>query len=785
MMRKTLVFYGLLFYAYFLFPHIARSSHIVGGEFSYRYLGSNQYEMQLTIYRNCFDPDPGAEFDNPAAIGIFDSANVLLDTIFLPFLGADTILLTGNDPCLVLPSNICYEYTTYIDTLNLPPIPGGYQLAYQRCCRTNALVNVFNVANTGATFYASIPDSSIAQNNNSPAFNLLPPAFICVNTPFVFDHSATDPDGDSLVYEIFTPLAGGTSTNTQPIPPSSPPYSLIIWNFPYSLINVFGGVPLAVNSQTGLLTATPNTQGEFLFGVRVKEYRNGVLVGKTLRDYQINIVDCQNSTVASFQTPVTSCGIQTVQFANNSTGASSYHWDFGAQSVSSDTSNLPNPSFTYPDTGIYQVMLIAYSANGCVDTTFGSVFIYAPFTPEFTYSSSQCSDTVYFYDTSSQTSGNVNLWNWNFGDSITSSIQNPVHIYSQTGSFIVTLIASTDAGCTDTVQHTVVITQADSMAQFTYTPVSCQPAISFSSSFTSGLNYWWSFGDTQTSGIPSPSHTYSSPGTYSVILIVTDSAGCKDTVQKDVTVSLIVPDAAFSFQPLSCNEFVFTNQSQNATQYIWNFGDGNISVNENPNHSYTGDGGFSVTLIALYDAGCEDTMVQSLTVTPTANAVFDYEQDKCTGAVVFNSPVLQNISYHWNFGNGDTSDLNNPVHTYSGKGEYEVTLIFNRGTACADTAKQTINYSAELDLFIATIFSPNGDGINDMIFVRGTGNSQFRFIIYDRWGEKVFETTDKSNGWDGTFRGKAMNAAVFVYYVEVSCPNGYTKKEKGNITLIK
>jgi hypothetical protein len=109
----------------------AGATHIVGGEMNYRYLGNNDYEVRLTVYRDCYNGVP--PFDNPAAIGIFDVNNNLVNTLYINFTFSDTLAPTVLSPCLIPPTNICYEKTTYIATVNLPPIPGGYQLVYQRC----------------------------------------------------------------------------------------------------------------------------------------------------------------------------------------------------------------------------------------------------------------------------------------------------------------------------------------------------------------------------------------------------------------------------------------------------------------------------------------------------------------------------------------------------------------------------------------------------------------------------------------------------------------------------
>ena len=156
-------------------------------------LGGNQYRVTLTVYRDCYNGQAG--FDNPAAIGIFDSNGDLVASLDATITNSGAVANTINSPCLVPPTNVCYEYAVYQFSTLLPPISGGYTIAYQRCCRNSTILNLANVQSTGATYFATVPDTLVVQDNSSPYFNLLPPTFICSGVPFTFDHSATDPDG--------------------------------------------------------------------------------------------------------------------------------------------------------------------------------------------------------------------------------------------------------------------------------------------------------------------------------------------------------------------------------------------------------------------------------------------------------------------------------------------------------------------------------------------------------------------------------------------------------------
>jgi len=327
----------------------AQATHIVGGELNYKNLGSNNYEIRLTVYRDCYVGVP--PFDNPAAVGIFDSNNNLLQTLNMTFRGLDTLPPTINDPCTIPPLDFCYEVTTYIDTINLPPLAGGYQISYQRCCRNQNILNIVNPECVGATYYATIPGPEVVTVNSNPVIKFWPPPFICVDKPWVFDDSAIDYDGDSLVYELFMPYEGLTAScpmigpftpastscpNTVPVCPTvpvNPPFTTITWLAPYNTSNMLGGVPMQINSSTGLVTATPNLQGYFVIGIKVKEYRNGVFLSETKRDFQLIVKPCPQEVVAAAQAPQAICGTTNATFLNNSTGSAglSFNWYFGDQ----------------------------------------------------------------------------------------------------------------------------------------------------------------------------------------------------------------------------------------------------------------------------------------------------------------------------------------------------------------------------------------------------------------------------------------------------------------------
>ncbi|HJW29163.1 MAG TPA: hypothetical protein VJ508_07905, partial [Saprospiraceae bacterium] len=277
-----------------------KAKHIVGGEIYYECLGpgslpdTRNYKLTMKIYRDC--ASDGANFDNPARIGVYSYINGVY--AFVKVLnvnhGSVTDVESIADPCLILPPNVCVEETSYIINLNNTPIiAGSYIVSWQRCCRNNSITNIIAPNNTGATYMIEITQDAQNTCNDGPRFNSFPPIGICTNEALNFDHSASDPEGDQIVYEFCAPLRGGgplgvdnpNQTNDcdgiTPDPRNClPPYDDVTFNAPnYSAASPLGiGSSITINPVTGLITGTPKLTGQFVVGVCVKEFRNGVLM---------------------------------------------------------------------------------------------------------------------------------------------------------------------------------------------------------------------------------------------------------------------------------------------------------------------------------------------------------------------------------------------------------------------------------------------------------------------------------------------------------------------------
>ncbi len=450
-----------VFFVLFLLTIRSFASHITGGEMYYTLVsqaGNNYtYAITLKLFR---DPGSSAGLDANAAIAIFEKGTGLMVwNGLVPLANQTTITLSSPGPCIVNPPVVSYNIGYYNFNVTLPGSQNGYIVAYQRCCRVTTLTNVSGSGNIGATYTAEIPGFepiSSAPANNSARFLGVDTVIICEGYPFKYNFGASDPDGDSLRYMLCTAYSGGSTTTPAPNPPLAPPYNSVPYAAPFGQATPLGS-GVSINSFTGEITGTAPTAGVYVVTVCVQEWRNGVVIATQRKDLQIKVADCDIAAVTLEPDGYIDCTDFTVSFANltPSSFINSYFWDFGDLSTAGDTSLLSSPTYTYPDTGVYFVKVVANRNLPCSDSTTAPVRVYPGFIPDFSFTGSCLNFPVQFNDQSFAAHGNINFWHWDFGVGSTladtSNLQNPQYSYTATGSYTVELIVGSDKGCRDTV----------------------------------------------------------------------------------------------------------------------------------------------------------------------------------------------------------------------------------------------------------------------------------------------------------------------------------------------
>lgn len=439
-----------------------------------------------------------------------------------------------------------------------------------------------------------------------------------------------------------------------------------------------------------------------------------------------HVVDIRSIPVAFFDIEAPNCLGSETNFTDHSSNEDGYInrwvWNYGDGSFN-DTiyfPSNPNTSHSYTLLGTYEVSLSILNSFGCESTYSEQVSITPAPIANF-YSSSACEDmNVSFQDASSANgAGNIVSWVWNFGDPSsgvlnTSEMQNPVHLFGSPGIYTVTLYVVNYNNCSDTISKQINVGIAPPVA-FTW-EATCPNTLS--SFFTdpsvvdigSVATYAWEFGDGGQSNLQDPQHSYNSSGNYTVILSITDTAGCVNTVSNVITVGE-APVAFFSNTEPVCEGDImeFFNESYSSTGYIvvweWNFGDGNsVTINypnsPNTSHQYSTSGTFNVTLTVTNNLGCTNSVIRQVSITPSPIANYSFISACLETPVQFNDMSQANgggqiISWYWEFGDpasgtGNYSTLQNPTHIFTQAGTYNVVLNITSSNSCTSSISQQV-----------------------------------------------------------------------------------------------
>ena len=395
-------------------------------------------------------------------------------------------------------------------------------------------------------------------------------------------------------------------------------------------------------------------------------------------------------------TPISGCAPLLVNFTDLSTGnPTSWQWDLGNGTISF----LKNPAVTYFAPGQYNIKLTVTNAGGS-NTIIKTQFITAYAVPIVNFSGTPLTGCfplpVQFTDQSTAGSGSINKWEWDYGDGNLSFVQSPLHTYLGAGNFNVSLRVTNSFGCITSVTKPQYIKIGNgAKASFTFlAPNACTvpSTVSFTNTSTGSgtLTYLWDFGDGITSALTNPTHTYTAGGTYTIKLIIVNPTGCTDTIIKTNAITVGSVKADFTSPAIICEgtPFNLTNTSTPIPANVtWYFGDGTTSTVINPAKTYSTTGTFTIKMVAGFGA-CADSI--SKTVNVLAKPVITFSADK-TGScnapltVNFSSTVTGGNNYQWDFGDGTTSNQQNPTHTYSAMGIYDVKLVATNAAGCSET----------------------------------------------------------------------------------------------------
>lgn len=517
--------------------------------------------------------------------------------------------------------------------------------------------------------------------------------------------------------------------------------------------------------------------------------------------HPLPVIDCSN--LAN-----TYLGAETQFDAQVSVGTApfQFEWQLGDGAFSTDST----PSYEYGSTGTYNASVEVTDANGCSDICDVQVdIILPPFVEaDFTYViDQQCGVTnVQFTDVST---GNPIQWEWDFGNGQYSPLQSPVVSFTAPGPYTVTLVANNGIFWDTIVMPNLVEVWEIPTASF-YPDVSEQCdsiELRFFDESTDAVEWSWNFGDPGTVGsnssnLQNPYHQYNDPGLFPVTLTVTSDDGCISDVAS-ITVEIFkspisefeVPDSVCAtdeviFQDLSVDDVDIDN-------WTYRFGkesDEEDFMNQDLYiHIFDEPGAYEVTQFVRNNNGCVDSSMQVVEVIPYPIASFYADADELflPDSVMY----FHNISEHaeddlsdWDFGNGTgVEDFRDPYGIYPDSGLFQITLFVENELGCLDDTTQDLRVWEQETFYIASAFTPNEDGVNDIFDIQEKGIIEWHMVIYDRWGKVVFESRDVKESWNGRhmISGKELPQGGYAYSIQLKWYTGREFERMGTITLYR
>jgi gliding motility-associated-like protein len=838
-MKKTLVLLALCLTMLDIF-----ATHIVGGEIMYNFVSTNnftvKYKVSLYLYVDCINgTDAAIKADQDGFLHVFSFDKQtgqyhLYDNNrnFYPLRGSRSDPKTVSDlnyKCIKTKPNACVDKYTFTINIEVPVNDGGYVIAFERCCRNNTINNIFNPQSSGATYWTKIPGVNEITKNSSPFFKSLPPNFLCANAPLKFDHSAFDADGDSLAYELYTPFLGADENIS--VPPqqgaTNPAnYSNVVWDG-YSEINQIDGNPiLSIDPESGKLTLTPTKTGQFVVGIKVVEYRNGVKIGETKRDFQFNVSMCVFEVVSAFFVPKFNCSGNEVTFSNKSENGTDYFWDFGDPQSKKDTSSARDGRYTYTKFGKYTVNLITKNKN-CADTSDYEINVKDNFKAKIPNDTFICGP--FNLTLTTNLPGKTYLWN--------TGQKTPTIKVNKGGTYWVNI---SDAPCYS--RDTMVITNDLDRINLGPDSVICRDSfVQFTWEGKPGYSsYFWSDGtNKQSVFIPAL-------GRYWVHTINKNNCPSSDTI----TFVLYPPPRVYLNDTLFCkgtsvrlDGVNYSTKTNLETTYEWNTGARTPQINtskpglyivtvrnklctiidsallthietglelgpdtfycgpvnrwlipkkgfvkyrwddfaETIDYHVTKPGKKRLTITTI--EGCVESDSVTISQYGSIDGGLGKDTTICLSALFELAAADSMTDYLWSTG-ATTRSI-----SIRDSGIYTVTVKNINGCIISDTIKIKEDAGAlPIDLFMPNAFSPNNDHLNE--FYPGNKysdpGSPYLFRIYNRWGEKIFEGDKPSVQWDGTTKGDIPAPQdVYVYFVKYVGCDDVERWFRGTFTLLR
>ncbi len=497
---------------------------------------------------------------------------------------------------------------------------------------------------------------------------------------------------------------------------------------------------------------------------------------------------------------------------NNQAGNVSYSiWRFGdgnEETFPGDSS----VSHTYINDGYapvpYKVTLATENSFGCKDSSFSTITVYPQVKADISVGDNGCSPHEVALANSST---NAHKFYWDFGDGNTSTDYSGYNVFvnntTEDTTFYVTLTATSSYGCSDSDTTTVTVYRVPKpdftvVPEEQHLPNSTVTVTNLTAGENWDYNWLWGDGNSSTDKDPAP-YTYDTHGVFNIRLIV-DGEHCSDSVTRSVTIYSSMPEINYGPDTAGCPPLTvqFYNRSINADYYSWEFGDGGVSSEKEPEYTYRYPGEYKVKLTAYSPAGVVEKEDVTITVYETPTAYFEVVPSlvKIPGQEVsFLNRSTDAVSCLWDLGDGHTSTEFSFMYEYQEEGVYDVSLEVKNEKGCVDdyVIREAVTAEKGGDIKFPNAFTPNTSGPNGGHYVLGDKNNyvfypfvqegivEYKLQIYTRWGELIFESNDIKVGWDGYYRGKLSPQGVYIYKATCKFGTGVMKIYTGDVTLLR
>lgn len=503
---------------------------------------------------------------------------------------------------------------------------------------------------------------------------------------------------------------------------------------------------------------------------------------------------------------ISGCSPFNVALANTSKGAVKYAWDYGNGTTSANLVPIQYYTNLSGNNQIFDIRLLATNQYNCTDTALQPITVFPEPSPAFAAPAPGCSPLDVMFENKSK---NADIYVWDFGDNKMATTDNARNTYINRSlndtTFTINLRAITHLGCEATAQQQVTVyatpypTFLPSGSAFTMP----NSTVTFENRTVGDWDFSWDLGDGTLATSREPdAHTYNAAGEYAVILYASGEH-CRDSAIHFIVINGAKIKADFDSTYVGCSpvEARFYNRSINAATYEWDLGDGTISTEENPVHTYTEPGTYMISLTVRNGELIDIARSQTVTVYKNAEAKFDIAPKTVAmpDAVIntYNKSI-NGEKFHWEFGGMAVSDQFQPQFKYEAEGQYDIRLMVESRDGCRDTMvlPAAVTVLQNCVIKFPNVFTPDAQtgGMYDPVAAETTNDifhplslniDEYKLQIFDRWGEIVFESFQVDKGWDGYYRDQLCKSDVYVWKCEATCIGGGTYRNLGNVTLLR